>query len=119
MFVNYISIFIVIATRWKNRSSANLGVWNCRYQLSAFKQPARGYMEIVLRRNRATLTNILNAKLAANSVIHFNEWRGYQNLLQHVPACILHNTVNHTYNFVDPNTGAHTQISKSGEVSGL
>ena len=119
MFVNYISIFIVIATRWKNRSSADLGVWNCRYQLSAFKQPARGYMEIVLRRNRATLTNILNAKLAANSVIHLNEWRGYQNLPQHVPACILHNTVNHTYNFVDPNTGAHTQISKSGEVSGL
>ena len=32
-------------------------------------------------------------------------------------ACILHNTVNHTYNFVDPNTGAHTQVSKSGEVS--
>ena len=119
MFVNYISIFIVIATRWKNRSSANLGVWNCRYQLSAFKQPARGYMEIVLRRNRATLTNILNAKLAANSVIHFNEWRGYQNLPQHVPACILQNTVNHTYNFVDPNTGAHTQVSKSGEVSGF
>ena len=28
--VNYISIFIVIVTSWKNRSSTNLGVWNCR-----------------------------------------------------------------------------------------
>ena len=76
-------------------------------------------MEIVPRRNRATLTNILNAKLAANSVFHSDEWRGYQNLPQYVPACILHNTVYHNYNFVDLNTGAHTQISKSGEVSGL
>ena len=49
--------------------------------------------------------------------IHLDEWRGYQNLPRHVPACMLHNTVNHTYNFVDPNAGAHTQISKSGKVS--
>ena len=76
-------------------------------------------MEIVPRRNRATLTNILNVKLMANSVIHLDEWRGYQNLPQHVPACILQNTVNHTYNFVDPNASAHTQVSKSGEVSGF
>ena len=76
-------------------------------------------MEIVPRRNRATLTNIWNAKLAANSVILSDEWRGYQNLPQHVPACILHNTVNHTYNSVGPNTGAHTQISKYREVSGF
>ena len=68
-------------------------------------------MEIVRRRNRATLTNILNAKLAVNSVIHSDEWRGNQKLPQHVPACILYNTANHTYNFVDPNTGAHTQVS--------
>ena len=76
-------------------------------------------MEIAPGRNRATLTNILNAKLAANSVIHSDECRGYQNLPQHVPACISHNTVNHTYNFVDPNTGAHTQVGKSREVSGF
>ena len=76
-------------------------------------------MEIVPRRNRATLTNILNAKLAANSVIHSDEWRGYQSLPQHVPACILRNTVNRIYNFVDPITGAHTCVSKSREVSGF
>ena len=67
--MNYISIFIVLAARCKNRLSANLGIWNFRYQL----QPARGYMDIVPKRNRTILTNILYVKLAANSVIHSDE----------------------------------------------
>lgn len=73
-------------------------------------QPARGYMEVVARRNRATLTNVINRTLRANSVIHSDEWRAYINLPQHVPNCIAHDTVNHTYNFVNPQTGAHTQV---------
>ena len=48
--------------------------------------------------------------MSANSVIHSDEWRGYYNLPQFVTACIQHNTVNHTYNFVDPAAGAHTQV---------
>ena len=74
-------------------------------------QPAQGYMEILPRRDRRTLTDVLNRKLSVNSVIHSAEWRSYYNLPQLVPACIQHNTVNHTYNFVDPITGAHTQVS--------
>ena len=73
-------------------------------------EPARGYMEIVPRRDRSTLTHILNQKLAANSVVHSDEWRGYLNLPQFVPACIQHDTVNYTYNFVNPVNGAHTQV---------
>ena len=74
-------------------------------------QPAQGYKEIVPRRNRRTLTDVLNRKLSLNSVIHSVEWRGYYNLLQLVPACIQHKRVNYTYNFADPVTGAHTQVS--------
>ena len=68
-------------------------------------------MEIVPRRNRVTLTSVLNRKLAANSIIHSDKWKGYLNLPQFVPACIQHNTVNHRFSFVDPVTGAHTQVS--------
>ena len=56
-------------------------------------QTARSYLEIVPRRDKAILTNILNAKSSANSVIYWGKWSGYQNLPQYAPACILHNTV--------------------------
>ena len=34
----------------------------------------------------------------------------------YISLYILHNTLNDTYMFVDPNTGAHTQVSKSRDV---
>ena len=68
-------------------------------------------MEIFNRRDRNTLIGILNQRLEANSVIHSVEWRTYINLPQHVPNCIAHDTVNHTHNFVNPNNGAHAQVS--------
>ena len=73
--------------------------------------PARGYMEIVSRRDRATLAGILNRAIAPNTELHTDEWRGYLNLDFHVPAVFSHDTVNHTYGFVNPVTGTHTQVS--------
>ena len=74
-------------------------------------QPASGYVEKVPQRDRGTLTGVLNRKLVANSIINSDEWRGYLNLPQFVPACIQHNTVKNTFNFVDPEADAHTQMS--------
>ena len=74
-------------------------------------QPARGYRKIVPQSDRVTLKGVLNRKLVVNSIIDSDEWRGYLNLPQFVPACIQHDTVNHTFNFVDPVTGTHTQVS--------
>ena len=68
-------------------------------------------MEIVPRRDRVTLTDTLNRNLVVNSMVHPDKWRGYLNLPQFVPACIQQKAVNYTFNFVDPVTGAHTQVS--------
>ena len=73
-------------------------------------EPARGYMEIVQRRDRATLAPIMDRVFRPNTVVHSDEWRAYINLPQHVANCAAHDTVNHTRNFVNPVTGAHTQV---------
>lgn len=67
-------------------------------------------MAIVPNRNRRTLTAIINQVLNANSIIHSDQWRAYINLPQFVQNCVGHETVNHTNHFVDPLTGAHTQV---------
>ncbi|XP_066934475.1 uncharacterized protein [Clytia hemisphaerica] len=74
---------------------------------------ARGYMEIVNRRNRPTLVNVINNVLNPNTVVHSDRWPAYHRLRQFVPNCVQHDIVNHTYHFVDPQTGAHTQNIES------
>ena len=72
--------------------------------------PGRGVYCVVPNRSRRTLTRIINHFLRGNNVtIHSDCWRGYLNLPNFVPRCALHQTVNHSRNFVDPITGAHIQ----------
>ena len=78
-------------------------------------RPARYHMEVVRNRNRRTLVPIINRHLVGRNVpIHSDMWRAYINLPRYVPNCGLHETVNHTQNFVDPITGAHIQAMESG-----
>ena len=60
----------------------------------------------VLRRDRATLIPLIQREVAQGSVIHSDEWPAYSNLNQ---LNYRHSTVNHQQNYVDPDTGAHTQ----------
>ena len=65
------------------------------------------------RRDRATLTQILQRVLLPGSEVHTNDWAAYRNLHVHVPNVTVHRTVVHRDNFVDPVTGIHTQEAES------
>ena len=78
----------------------------------ASHQPALGYMEVVQRRNAATLLPIIQAHTAPESIIHSDEWAAYRQVSD-LPTVAAHNTVSHSLNFVDPVSGTHTQNVES------
>ena len=63
-------------------------------------------LEVVPRRNAATLLPIINAHTAPGTIIHFDELAAY-NRIQTLP------NVNHSRHFVEPTTGVHTQNVES------
>ena len=81
--------------------------------ISTEHRPCHGYFEVVRRRNRATLMQILQRVLLPGSEIHTDDWAAYRNLQLHLPNVTIHRTVVHQNNFVDPITGIHTQEVKS------
>lgn len=74
--------------------------------------PALGYMEIVPRRDAATLLPIINNHVAPGTIVHSDEWRAY-NQVATLPNVSSHATVNHSMTFVAPTTGTHTQHIES------
>lgn len=76
------------------------------------QSPALGYMEVVQRRNAATLLPIIQQHVAPGSIIHSDQWAAY-NSVSSLPNVSSHGTVNHTLHFVDPTTGVHTQNVES------
>lgn len=76
--------------------------------------PARGYYEVVNKRDRATLLPILAKCLLPGTEVHTDDWGAYGNLEQHLPNLVSqHRVVVHADNFVDPVTGVHTQEAES------
>ena len=75
-------------------------------------QPALGYMEIVNKRDAATLLPIIQAHVAPGTTIHSDEWAAYRRISA-LPGIAGHSTVNHSLNFIDPVTGTHTQNIES------
>ncbi|VDO25063.1 unnamed protein product [Heligmosomoides polygyrus] len=68
------------------------------------------FVEITSRRDSATLDDIVTRHDLPGTIIHTDSWRGYGNLNN---LGYIHRTVNHNQNFVDPNTGVHTQAIES------
>ena len=77
-------------------------------------RPARGYYEVVVSRDCATLLPILARCLQPGSEVYTDDWGAYRNLEQHLPNQVRqHCVVVHADNFVDQVTGAHTQEAES------
>ena len=57
-------------------------------------------------RDKRTLMEIIGRHVAAGSIVCTDLWGGYQGLDEEFD--LEHRTVNHTQNFVDPETGVHT-----------
>lgn len=68
------------------------------------------FVQRVDRRNAKTLIPIIEKNVGVGTQIETDSWRSYDKLdhLGKVPQ-YTHESVNHRYNYVDPDTGAHTQ----------
>lgn len=108
---NKLSKYVCFYTVPKRKESERrtVGVW-C---LSTEHRPCRGYYQVVPRRDQATLTQILQRVLPPGSEVHSDDWAAYRHLARHAPNAVLHRTVVHRNNFVDPMTGIHTQEIES------
>ena len=69
-------------------------------------------MEIVERRNAATLLPIIQNHVLPGSIVRTDEWAAY-NRISSIPGVAAHQTVNHSLHFVDPATHVHTQNVES------
>ncbi|XP_044171487.1 uncharacterized protein LOC122955783 [Acropora millepora] len=77
-------------------------------------RPAKGYYQVVERRDRATLLPILAKCLQPGSEVFTDDWGAYQGLEHHLPNHVsLHRVVVHADNFVDATSGVHTQEAES------
>lgn len=71
------------------------------------------FLYAVERRDRATLESCIKANILPGTTIISDMWKSYANI-QSIPGYnFKHLIVNHSENFVDPITGAHTQQIES------
>jgi transposase-like protein len=68
------------------------------------------FLVAVAERTAAQLMPIIKEYIRPGTTILSDEWRAYKGIYK---LGYEHYTVNHTYNFVDPNSGAHTQTIES------
>ena len=66
-------------------------------------------MEVVPNRSAATLLPLIQAHVAPGTIIHSDEWSAVGSL----PNVSAHEIVNHSIEFINPTTGAHTQNIES------
>ena len=66
----------------------------------------RLFAERVTKRDEETLLDVIERNVLPGSIIHTDMWKGYNLISSKLD--IIHKTVNHSKNFVNPETGTHT-----------
>ena len=74
--------------------------------------PSHGYLEVVSRRDAATLLPIIQSHVRPGTIIWSDQWRAYSNV-SGLPNVANHQTVNHSIEFKNPVTGVHTNNIES------
>ena len=80
--------------------------------MSCDYNPARGYFQVVDRRNAATLLPLIQWCIRLGTEVHSDDWAAYRRVAA-LPNVSSHRVVVHRHNFVDPRTGVHTQEAES------
>ena len=80
--------------------------------MSLEQSPAKGYFQVVDRRDAATLLPIIQRCLLPGTEVHTDDWAAYTRLAA-LPNVAAHQAVVHAHNFVDLRTGVHTQEAES------
>ena len=85
------------------------------YEKWAFALVQRDSLDCVVEqvdsnRSRKTLLPIINANCETGTIFNSDSWKAYNQLAEHLNLeDVVYFPVNHTNNYVDPTTGAHTQ----------
>jgi len=87
-----------------NRGHQVEGVW----VLGGVERTSKRLMfaQIVEKRDRKTLMEVLSRHIASGSIVHTDLWKAYSTMEEELD--VKHFTVNHSENFKDPITGVHT-----------
>nr|XP_055075339.1 uncharacterized protein LOC129454779 [Misgurnus anguillicaudatus] len=85
---------------WKRKRSWVFGILEIK---SARRRPI---LRLVKKRNKETLVPIIKKHVKRQSLVVSDEWKAYASLSQ---EGYKHVRVNHSKNYVDPQTGLHTQ----------
>ena len=74
--------------------------------------PSLGLLHLV-NQSRFSLLPIIQAHTLPGIIIHSDDFFTYRNTVGQLPSVAQHQTVNHSFNLVDPESGVHTQHMES------